>query len=517
MSFNYSNWMRSSANLATISVFLLGTLLAFGGMLWDFKRTHTEYAAEIFKEIAATAIEIEITLNNLNSNGFNDCSPKTLLAMRQALFVANSIKDIGFLKNFELVCTTGLGVLETPYPSSLPNFVTEKGFELWVDQPLVMFDKQYNALIAKKDNFNAVYDLAVIAAIAPENFRWQLIYHGNNKPNHLAGEDGLYQNKHGLKGFDFSLITQYSEHCIPQSSNYCVALASKYQTFFSIYSKLMLISFFLILIVSFRVHTFVLMAYKKFYSTRAIVTRGIRKDQFFSLYQPIVDLNSGEIIGCEALARFKDRRMAIYPDQFIPVVRELELSWLFTEQIIKKALLDLGAQSELPANFKINFNLFPSDISSGRIQKVMDIHEVKNSRFNIEFEITEDEKLEESEAISQLAWLKDQGFTIAVDDFGTGYSSLNQVKSMHCNVLKIDRSFVMDMEEGSIKSSLIPHIIKIANDLNLKVVAEGIENVMQENELRELGVEFGQGWGFGKPMTAKDLAELCKTKHNVND
>ncbi|MFQ3229501.1 MAG: sensor c-di-GMP phosphodiesterase-like protein, partial [Reinekea sp.] len=70
--------------------------------------------------------------------------------------------------------------------------------------------------------------------------------------------------------------------------------------------------------------------------------------------------------------------------------------------------------------------------------------------------------------------------------------------------------------EGSIKSSLIPHIVKIASDLNLKVVAEGIENQMQENELRELGVEFGQGWRFGKPMKVKNLASLIESKRHEN-
>jgi sensor c-di-GMP phosphodiesterase-like protein len=95
----------------------------------------------------------------------------------------------------------------------------------------------------------------------------------------------------------------------------------------------------------------------------------------------------------------------------------------------------------------------------------------------------------------------------AIDDFGVGYSNLSQLKVLNCDYLKIDRSFVMDMEDNSIRSSLIPHIVSIAQGLDVDLIAEGVENNEQCNELKELTIGFGQGWLFGKPQPVEALAK----------
>ena len=103
--------------------------------------------------------------------------------------------------------------------------------------------------------------------------------------------------------------------------------------------------------------------------------------------------------------------------------------------------------------------------------------------------------------LAVLYWL------FAIDDFGVGYSNLSQLKTLNCDYLKIDRSFVMDMEDNSIRSSLIPHIVSIAEGLNVDLIAEGVENIDQCNELKGLTIGFGQGWLFGKPQSADALAK----------
>lgn len=105
---------------------------------------------------------------------------------------------------------------------------------------------------------------------------------------------------------------------------------------------------------------------------------------------------------------------------------------------------------------------------------------------------------------------------MAIDDFGVGYSNLSQLKSLKCEFLKIDRSFVMDMEDHSIRSSLIPHIVSIADELRVTLIAEGVENTDQCQELVNMNVEYGQGWLFGKPQTVENLAntiELSSQTH----
>src|SRR5690606_29103455 len=128
-------------------------------------------------------------------------------------------------------------------------------------------------------------------------------------------------------------------------------------------------------------------------------------------------------------------------------------------------------------------------------------------RFQLIAEITEDEYLDDQGTLGQLNALSELGIGVAIDDFGTGYSNLKQLKQLSCDYLKIDRSFVIDIQEESIKSSLIPRMVDIAEQLGLSVIAEGIEHPEQQHILAEMGVQYGQGWALGKPMTARELVQ----------
>jgi sensor c-di-GMP phosphodiesterase-like protein len=102
------------------------------------------------------------------------------------------------------------------------------------------------------------------------------------------------------------------------------------------------------------------------------------------------------------------------------------------------------------------------------------------------------------------------GFRIAIDDFGTGYSNLSSLKNLDIDYLKIDKSFIFDMEDSTIKSSLIPHIIDISDSLGLSCVAEGIENPLQLGILKQWGIKYGQGYYFSKPIAMEELQLLCE-------
>ncbi|PMH75009.1 EAL domain-containing protein [Vibrio cyclitrophicus] len=240
-------------------------------------------------------------------------------------------------------------------------------------------------------------------------------------------------------------------------------------------------------------------------SLESRVNRALNNRTFHCVYQPIVDMNENKIIGVEVLARLKDRYGDVYPDQFIPLIALEHRSWEFTEHIIETALSELIQLGVSLVDFKVSLNIFPSDINDNQISKITEIKEIKAFNGKLVLEVTESEILEHESAKLNMDKMVKQGFELAIDDFGTGYSNFHQLKAMPVQYLKIDRSFVMDMEEDSIKSALIRHILPIAIDLNMKVVAEGVENERQHRILRDIGVEYGQGWHYGKPKTIEHL------------
>jgi sensor c-di-GMP phosphodiesterase-like protein len=247
-------------------------------------------------------------------------------------------------------------------------------------------------------------------------------------------------------------------------------------------------------------------------STKSRIARGLKQKAYYPLYQPIVDLETGDLVGCEVLARFKDSHGAIYPDVFIPLLAKAQLSWSFTEFIMEKALADLEPLKHLPDGFKVHINLYPSDIAMGRLRDVDITRALAQSRFQIAFEITEDEQLDTEAARDCLDWIKQNGFELSVDDFGTGYSNLSKVRDLECSTLKIDRSFVFDIDAGGLGAVLVPHMIKLGHELGMAIVAEGVETLGQADIVKSMGARYAQGWAFGRPMTAKNL-ETFNTRH----
>ena len=217
-------------------------------------------------------------------------------------------------------------------------------------------------------------------------------------------------------------------------------------------------------------------------------------------FQPIVHLASGRVIGCEALGRLRDGDQLLYPDQFIPALNHCGLTWRFDAAVSRCALLSLGGALPPQADFRVALNFFSQslhrDTLHGHLQAVL--QGAGRSDLQIELEVTE--YAFSPAIVPELKRLKDDGYAISIDDFGTGYSNLRLVNQVVPDYLKIDRSFVFEMEDLTLRSSLIPEIVAIADAVGSKVIAEGIENAAQAEKLKALGIEYGQGYYYARPL-----------------
>lgn len=136
-----------------------------------------------------------------------------------------------------------------------------------------------------------------------------------------------------------------------------------------------------------------------------------------------------------------------------------------------------------------------------------------SKNFCVGIKVTEHSLSEE--IIHEISRIKKMGYEVSVDDFGTGYSNLRIVKNIQPDIIKIDKSFVFDMEESSVRSSMIPQIIDIAATVGARVIAEGVENVEQRDLLLKLGVQYGQGYYFGRPMPLESFAQMYEEQIRV--
>ena len=192
------------------------------------------------------------------------------------------------------------------------------------------------------------------------------------------------------------------------------------------------------------------------------------------------------------------------------MLSKLGLSSQFTCFIAQQALSGLSTVPGLSEQFYLSLNVYPQDIASGQILQLLQLPEVQQRKIKLVLEITEQQELSFNSSKQHLASLKAAGLLLSIDDFGTGYSNLAGLRSLNADYLKIDKSFIQDMEADSIKSTLIPKIRDIARLLNYRIVAEGIENLAQASLLRSLGIELGQGWHFARAMPLAEFADYLR-------
>ena len=235
--------------------------------------------------------------------------------------------------------------------------------------------------------------------------------------------------------------------------------------------------------------------------------RAIERHELCAFYQPIIELKSMKLSGFEALIRWNHpERGLVSPGEFIPISEDTNLIIPMTLWMLRhtcEQMVQWQARSPFNKSMFLSVNLsgkhFAQKDMVNQIRRILNDTGIDPS--TLKLEITESAVMENAEtAISMLQQLKTLGVQLSIDDFGTGYSSLSYLHRFPIDTLKVDRSFVSSMEEGTENGEIVRTVISLAKTLGLDVVAEGIETVHQLHQLRILDCEYGQGYLFSKPV-----------------
>lgn len=234
----------------------------------------------------------------------------------------------------------------------------------------------------------------------------------------------------------------------------------------------------------------------------------IARHQFEVFYQPLVEARTNKIVGSEALIRWKHpERGYVSPINFIPLAEETGLivpigTWVLEEACRQNHEWQLMGFS----NLKVAVNLAGKQIQEDNIVDIVKdiLGKLDYNPRLLELEITETAILDES-VMSKIKQFSEMGVGLAVDDFGTGYSGLSYLKRFSIDKLKIDQSFVRDIPHNKDSIAIVSAIIAMAKELNLKTLAEGVEEIEQLEFLRQKGCDFIQGYYYSKPVTADEF------------
>jgi diguanylate cyclase (GGDEF)-like protein/PAS domain S-box-containing protein len=244
----------------------------------------------------------------------------------------------------------------------------------------------------------------------------------------------------------------------------------------------------------------------KLLETENELREAIKHGDFYLNYQPQINLKTGEIASVEALIRWKHpTKGEMSPYEFIPVAEETGLIVQIGQWVLQQACLEIQELNNLTGkSLRVAVNLSSRQFEDPELVNIVSkaLSDSGLKAQNLELEVTESMLMHDiNRAIHQLNKIKSTGSTLTIDDFGSGYSSLSYLKSLPVDTLKIDQSFVYDIPEDLNAMEIASAVIAIAHKLNLRVVAEGVENIDQRDFLVINGCDYAQGYFFSRPLS----------------
>ncbi|MGY8869176.1 MAG: EAL domain-containing protein [Pseudomonadales bacterium] len=237
--------------------------------------------------------------------------------------------------------------------------------------------------------------------------------------------------------------------------------------------------------------------------------KAIRNNEFFSVFQPLVDSRTRQLVGVEALVRWNHPVDGLrMPLTFLPQAEQSGLLMQMTSQQLRQSAKDLAPFIKHCPNCLVHINIAACHLLNE--DSLNEFFAFREQIPGLVLEITENTmlELESSQIRKALERLNNANIPIAIDDFGTGYCGLSYLRSLPVSILKADKSFIASMGTDSVNADVLQTIINLAKTLKLATVAEGVETESQWSQLQEMDVDIQQGWFHGKPMSADALSEL---------
>lgn len=248
----------------------------------------------------------------------------------------------------------------------------------------------------------------------------------------------------------------------------------------------------------------------------------VQRREFVLYYQPKISLQDGSVMGMEALIRWhRPDGTVLPPSEFIPIAERSQIITQITRFVLYEACRQTRIWQDMGLpKLIISINMSSADFYQENLSEQVMNALIKNgvAPQYLEIELTESLALKDVEqTISHMNQLRAAGIQIAMDDFGTGYSSLSYIQQLPFTMLKLDRQFVEHMEDVIVVQEIVSSVVRIAKAKNIRTIAEGVETPEQARQLRLSGCDYGQGYLYGKPLTAAEMEQLIRenAKHKM--
>jgi c-di-GMP phosphodiesterase len=499
----------------SVASFLVAGHFAAKAVIHGQQERQLEELADVALRRAEVAVSFgAATLDELAKKGSLSCDPATLQAVRLQVYQRSAVKDIRLVnRDGSVICSAYSETLEF-----------DNG---WVDRPEMQSSRDGRLLLFRVDQFSGIAlgvlrDLdeksSLVAILGINSYLFDIM------PAELRGHSEVeLRLGNGQEVGRFSLSHDAPPHAVSVSNSSIhypleatIRVESNVLRHWSSQAYWPAMGIALVLGLAFG---FLLTKTRpRLEGPIADIDQALARHEFKPFFQPIFNLRSGEIVGCEMLARWvRGDGTIVPPMSFIPLAEQSGRIEPMTWQILSAALKELNPLLRENKNFKMSFNVVPRHLlSDGFIDTLRGVVvAAKVSARQIVLEVTERNEMPDlDKAAAVVKELREFGFRVAMDDVGVGNSGLSQLKQLGANTIKIDKFFVDTITEDEAAASIVAMLVRLAWDLRMTVVAEGIETPEQRLALIACGVEEGQGYIVSAPLPFARFSELLQARRS---
>jgi sensor c-di-GMP phosphodiesterase-like protein len=484
----------------------LAALVARDLQLKTGKEELQQYAGRLLRDGEALAKDISEADQTVLAAKLPFCSDQELAFMRHIVFYSKTIKDLGRVKDGFLYCTTTVGRLASPSLLPAPD-ASDRDVNFYALTPLTIAPGAYGLVAEAGGVTSAVNPQAFYSSYdeLPKQFtalffaresRRTIYALGHREP--LSSAEVVAEQMVERDG------VLYQPRCSPVR-RICVVAAEPRAAMLaraSFHSSALLIGGALLGALA---ALALILYYHRQRSFERRLRRAVRKGRLRVVYQPVVDLNTRAVVGAEALVRWTNESNEEVPaDVLVDLAERKGFICEITRHVLECGVKEMGDLLRR-GGFHLTVNITIQDLESlaffDHLQQCVKVAGIAPAALGLE--LTERSTANQMAATLAIARLKSMGYAMFIDDFGTGYSSLAYLHQLSVDGIKIDRAFTATVGTEAVTASVVPQILEMASQLGLLVIVEGIESEHQAEYFRYSGQSvLGQGWLFGKPVTA---------------
>lgn len=506
---------------ATLIAAALGTAMAYVltrvVVLWMAQRRVAEGAELVQREVKEYDREAYAVLDAMNGSSAPVCSDADIGLMRKLLMRGELLHDAGRIRGGRIECSANLSRAEIPATEFKPRLILADGTSYYRNMTPYPIGSTYRASVQREDSY-VVYGgwtssylsrymeespihFAIVVVDSSSGHLDRLV--GNPLPGNGAVVDRDMQGRAGEVLYVTRCSTTYRKCVAAYNSTGEILRESRARlaggaSLGGLFGALL--GFFCSLL------------YQRSKNTEQQLRRAIQREKVRVVYQPIVELHSGQIVGAEALARWSDEEgFAVSPEVFVRIAEERGFVGAITRLVVRQALKDFGEVLRRDPGFRLSVNVSAADLADPGLVPMLEQarSQAKVEAGSMALEITETSTALHERAAEVIPQLRERGYSIHIDDFGTGYSSLAYLHELSVDAIKVDRTFTRSIGTGSVMVSIVPQILSMAEALGLGVIVEGVETEEQAEYFRATKQPMrAQGWWFGRPMPAGDFHRM---------